>query len=94
MVVGFIVGVLLVVVGAKVVVEVDLGFVVVVVVPVVSDVFFVFLLLLSFLVFCVFAVNFSDLRFHHFLFYCHSNKMNLKLKIIYTHLKLDDDHEN
>ena len=48
MVVGFIVGVLLVVVGAKVVVEVDLGFVVVVVVPVVSDVFFVFLLLLSF----------------------------------------------
>ena len=32
MVVGFIVGVLLVVVGAKVVVEVDLGFVVVVVV--------------------------------------------------------------
>ena len=94
MVVGFIVGVLLVVVGAKVVVEVDLGFVVVVVVPVVSDVFFVFLLLLSFLVFCVFAVNFSDLRFHHFLFYCHSNKMSLKLKIIYTHLKLDDDHEN
>ena len=93
MVVGFIVGVLLVVVGAKVVVEVDLGFVVVVVVvPVVSDVVFVFLL--SFLVFCVFAVNFSDLRFHHFLFYCHSNKMNLKLKIIYTHLKLDDDHEN
>ena len=68
MVVGFIVGVLLVVVGAKVVVEVDLGFVVVVVVPVVSDVVFVFLL--SFLVFCVFAVNFSDLRFHHFLFYC------------------------
>lgn len=68
MVVGFIVGVLLVVVGAKVVVEVDLGFVVVVVVPVVSDVFCVFLLLLSFLVFCVFAVNFSDLRFHHFLF--------------------------
>lgn len=67
MVVGFIVGVLLVVVGAKVVVEVDLGFVVVVVVvPVVSDVVFVFLL--SFLVFCVFAVNFSDLRFHHFLF--------------------------
>ena len=86
MVVGFIVGVLLVVVGAKVVVEVDLGFVVVVVVPVVSDVFFVFLLLLSFLVFCVFAVNFSDLRFHHFLFYCicHSNKISLKLKIIYT----------
>ena len=65
MVVGFIVGVLLVVVGAKVVVEVDLGFVVVVV-----AVSFVFLLLLSFLVFCVFAVNFSDLRFHHFLFYC------------------------
>ena len=88
MVVGFIVGVLLVVVGAKVVVEVDLGFVVVVVVvPVVSDVFFVFLLLLSFLVFCVFAVNFSDLRFHHFLFYCicHSNKISLKLKIIYTY---------
>ena len=87
MVVGFIVGVLLVVVGAKVVVEVDLGFVVVVVVvPVVSDVVFVFLLLLSFLVFCVFAVNFSDLRFHHFLFYCicHSNKISLKLKIIYT----------
>ena len=85
MVVGFIVGVLLVVVGSKVVVEVDLGFVVVVVVPVVSDVFFVFLLL-SFLVFCVFAVNFSDLRFHHFLFYCicHSNKISLKLKIIYT----------
>lgn len=85
MVVGFIVGVLLVVVGAKVVVEVDLGFVVVVVVvPVVSDVVFVFLL--SFLVFCVFAVNFSDLRFHHFLFYCicHSNKISLKLKIIYT----------
>ena len=84
MVVGFIVGVLLVVVGAKVVVEVDLGFVVVVVV---SDVvFFVFLLLLSFLVFCVFAVNFSDLRFHHFLFYCicHSNKISLKMKIIYT----------
>ena len=86
MVVGFIVGVLLVVVGSKVVVEVDLGFVVVVVVPVVSDVVFVFLLLLSFLVFCVFAVNFSDLRFHHFLFYCicHSNKISLKLKIIYT----------
>ena len=63
MVVGFIVGVLLVVVGAKVVVEVDLGFVVVVV-----AVSFVFLLLLSFLVFCVFAVSFSDLRFHHFLF--------------------------
>ena len=94
MVVGFIVGVLMVVVGAKVVVEVDLGFVVVVVVPVVSDVFFVFLLLLSFLVFCVFAVNFSDLRFHHFLFYCHSNKMSLILKIIYIHLKLDVDHEN
>ena len=81
MVVGFIVGVLLVVVGAKVVVEVDLGFVVVGVV-----VSFVFLLLLSFLVFCVFAVNFSDLRFHHFLFYyiCHSNKISLKLQIIYT----------
>ena len=63
MVVGFIVGVLLVVVGAKVVVEVDLGFVVVVV-----AVSFVFLLLLSFLVFCVFEVSFSDLRFHHFLF--------------------------
>ena len=76
MVVGFIVGVLLVVVGAKVVVEVDLGFVVVVV-----AVSFVFLLLLSFLVFCVFAVNFSDLRFHHFLFHCicHSNKISLKL---------------
>ena len=83
MVVGFNVGVLLVVVGAKVVVEVDLGFVVVVVV--VSDFFFVFLSL-SFLVFCVFAVNFSDLRFHHFLFHCicHSNKISLKLKMICT----------
>ena len=65
MVVGFNVG-SLVVVGAKVVEVVGLGFIV----EVVSDSsFFVFLLLLSFLVF-VFEVSFSALRFHHFLFYC------------------------
>ena len=54
-----------VVVGAGVVVVVVL-----VVEEVVSlDVFFVFLSLLRFLVFCVFEVSFSDLRFHHFLFF-------------------------
>lgn len=71
MVVVDVVGMFVVVEGARVVVVVRLeGFEVVGEVVVVSEAsLFVFLLLLRVLVFCVFdSSSFSALRFHHFLF--------------------------